>query len=127
MTGPFETAIGLAQATLKKAGPVATVVLRRGTAVTNGVTAIIGQTRTEVGDNENITTEGRMRDFLIDVADYKFAGVASQPKQYDEIDQVIGSKTHTWQVLPVGGDKPFRPSDPFGKRWRIHAQLKGIA
>lgn len=74
------------------------------------------------------TSVGPMRldaddvDFLIAEADLRADGVPVEPRADDRVYRSLDGTTHVYEVLPRGGDKPWRWSDPQRTIRRIHAR-----
>lgn len=94
--------------------------------------ATVGRTPFETDDSEGAKISYELRDYLVQAADLVLGGVQVEPERGDEIDQVIGGATLTYQVMPPvtissGGvgqkEDCFRYSDEFRKTLRIHTKL----
>jgi hypothetical protein len=110
------------EASKRKAYRSATVSIKRGASTTTGVTAAIGSTRLVAADSNGVMFEERVRDYIIDVADYRISGVAVEPNENDRIIDSSSGTTLTFQVLPEPGGAEKRWSDPYGIAWRIHTK-----
>lgn len=64
-------------------------------------------------------------EFLVRTSDLVIAGVTVEPARGDRIKLVRAGLTHVYEVMPLAGEDAFRPSDPFGNLWRIHAKYVG--
>jgi len=60
-------------------------------------------------------------DFLIAAADLSINGVPFEPGRDDRIILTAGGRIHVYDLLPRGGDPPWRWSDPQKTTRRIHA------
>lgn len=88
------------------------------------LTAVRGTTRAETSDGEgNMTVRTVIDDWIIEAAELVLAGELTEPEDGDEIRLTEGEATYVYKVLPIAGEPCFRPSDPFGKRLRIHTKL----
>ncbi len=61
-------------------------------------------------------------DFLIAEADLRVNGLAVEPRADDLIYRSAGGVTHVYEVLPRGGEKPWRWSDPQRTIRRVHGR-----
>jgi hypothetical protein len=103
------------------------VTIRRG-ANTNTATATIGSTPFETTDEAgNVVETFESRDYLIDAVDYMLGGQQVEPQRGDQIDEVIGGTTHTYEVMSPGRGPVFRYTDRYRGRLRIHTKLVGTA
>ena len=108
-------------ASQRKAHASQSVTYRRGTDSVV-VSASIGSTRFEQEDRDGLVVRSQVRDYLIDVADLVLSGGAIEPEVGDLIEETVGSQTHVYQVLPLGGEPAWRYSDPYRKTYRIHTK-----
>lgn len=88
--------------------------------------ATIGETDREAYDAEGFTVKSKIRDWIVQPSDLVLDAVEITPRRGDQVIHVVGSKTFTWEVLDIGGDKHYRPSDPYGNLIRIHSQLSSV-
>jgi len=97
------------------------VVYRRGVL---GVTlqATIGKSMYDQDDGEGIVTRSQVRDFLIDTYALLSSLIGSLPRRGDTIVEIDGNSTFIFEVMALGGDPPWRYSDPFRLKLRIHTK-----
>lgn len=85
--------------------------------------ATIGKTLGEQDAGDGLILRTEIRDYLIDVADLKIDGQNFLPERGDQIIEVDEGERFTYEVLPIGNQKPWRYSDPFRLKLRIHTKL----
>ena len=97
------------------------VVYRRGEL---GVTlqATIGRSMYDQDDGEGIVTRSQVRDFLIDTYALLSSIIGTLPRRGDTIVEIDGEHTFIFEVMALGGDPPWRYSDPFRLKLRIHTK-----
>ncbi len=97
------------------------IVYRRGEL---GVTlrATIGKSMYDQDDGEGIVTRSQVRDFLIDTDGLLRSVINSLPRRGDTIVEIDGNQTFIFEVMALGGDPPWRYSDPFRLKLRIHTK-----
>lgn len=122
MTSRFNSRIAAGFARLKsQAGE--TVAIRRAEYTTEEVTAIVGSSRFEDASAEGLKVRVRIRDYLVDVADYVINGVAVEPQPGDEILQELDGQTRVFEISsPGSSEPPWRYSDSLQTRYRIHTR-----
>lgn len=98
------------------------VSLVRGGIETQGVTARVILQEYQGEGEDGLTTTFILTDFVLDIDDYEFGGGAVEPRKGDRIKRVIGSTTHTYEVLPVPNGRVCEWADASGDRWKIHAK-----
>ena len=98
-----------------------TVVYRRGELGVELV-ATIGRSMYDQDDGEGIITRSQVRDFLIDTNLLLFSIIGSLPRRGDQVIEIDGDKTFIFEVMSLGGDPPWRYSDPFRLKLRIHTK-----
>ena len=84
--------------------------------------ATIGRSTYQQNDGEGIVTRSHVRDFLIDTADLVLSSIGSLPRRGDRIHQSDGGTTIVYEVMSLGGEPPWRFSDPFRLKLRIHTK-----
>ena len=99
------------------------VTIARG-AESTVVTATLGETRSEDFLEENLISTVRVRDFLIDVADYKFAIAGTVKPVTGDLITYDGEK---WIVQPLAAEPEARPHGRDTSTWRIHTKKLGTA
>ncbi len=97
------------------------VVYRRGEL---GATlqATIGKSMYDQDDGEGIVTRSQVRDFLIDTYALLSSIIGTLPRRGDTIVEIDGDHTFIFEVMALGGDPPWRYSDPFRLKLRIHTK-----
>lgn len=107
-----------------KAYVAKSIAYRRGTASVTIADATIGRTEFEVIDQNQMLVKVESRDFIFDTAQLILASATVLPEQGDLIDEVIGSETWTYEVMaPLPRSAPWRFSDPYHLRLRVHTKL----
>ena len=86
------------------------------------LTATIGRSAYDQDNGEGIVTRSQVRDFLIDTNALLLSAIGSLPRRGDRIVEVDGGTTFTFEVMPFGGEPPWRYSDPFRLKLRIHTK-----
>lgn len=99
-----------------------TVVYRRGELVAE-LQATIGESTYQQDDGAGSITRAQVRDYLIDTGLLVLDGIATLPKAGDKIIETEGQKQFTYEVMSLGSDTPWRYSDPFRLKLRIHTKL----
>lgn len=118
----FQERVAAGQARIKSHA-AERVALRRAEYTTEDVPAIVGSTRIEEAAVEGLQVRIRIRDYLIDVADYQINEVQVLPQSGDEIVETIGEVDCVFEVFsPGGSEPPWRFSDPGRTRYRIHTR-----
>jgi hypothetical protein len=89
-----------------------------------GIQAVKGNTKTETSDQNGTIIEAREVDWVIKASLIVVNGVQTNPAEGDLVEFVNAlSQTETYEVMPLAGQKCFRPSDNLGIYLRIHAKL----
>jgi hypothetical protein len=84
--------------------------------------ATIGKSMYDQDDGEGIVTRSQVRDFLIDTQSLLLSVIGSLPRRGDTIVETDGDTTFIFEVMALGGDPPWRYSDPFRLKLRIHTK-----
>jgi hypothetical protein len=84
--------------------------------------ATIGKSMYDQDDGEGIVTRSQVRDFLIDTQSLLLSVIGSLPRRGDTIVEIDGDTTFIFEVMALGGDPPWRYSDPFRLKLRIHTK-----
>jgi hypothetical protein len=84
--------------------------------------ATIGRSTYEQDDGEGIITRSQVRDFLIDTADLLLSAIGTLPRRGDRVLETDGNTTFVFEVMALGGEPPWRYSDPFRLKLRIHTK-----
>ena len=87
------------------------------------VTATIGKSTYQQDDGEGTLTRAQVRDYLIDTAMLVIAGEPTLPRGGDRIRESDGDKVFIYEVMSLGSEAPWRYSDPFRLKLRIHTKL----
>ena len=61
-------------------------------------------------------------DFLIDTYSLLDSIIGSLPRRGDAIVEIDGNHTFIFEVMALGGEPPWRYSDPFRLKLRIHTK-----
>lgn len=105
-----------------KANCSTTVSLRRHVSETTGVSATVGSSDHQQIDELGGVIQMESRDYLIDSDDYTFSGVETEPKRGDVIVETIDGVVNEFEVMPFLGGAPWRWSDDYHTKYRIHTQ-----
>jgi hypothetical protein len=97
------------------------IVYRRGELGVS-LKATIGRSLYDQDDGEGIVTRSQVRDFLIDTLSLLDSIIGSLPRRGDTIVEIDGNATFIFEVMALGGDPPWRYSDPFRLKLRIHTK-----
>lgn len=127
---PIIAATKAARHSQKKLAGCAVVICRKvddETVYESGeIIATLGETSTEESFESGVVISSRLRDFLIDAADYKFEelndGNPVKPECGDVIKVCLESGDSHFKVVPVTEDRAFERSDRWGIVWRIHTK-----
>jgi hypothetical protein len=63
-----------------------------------------------------------VRDFLIDTQSLLLSIIGTLPRRGDKIVEIDGDQTFVFEVMALGGEPPWRYSDPFRLKLRIHTR-----
>lgn len=95
------------------------VTVSRGV-LSDTLTAIPGDTIVEAEDEESNRVKMKVRDYLIDRAEFEaIVGAGEKPKRGDSIVEVVADFTRTFEVIEVGGESS-RWWDKAGQVLRVH-------
>jgi hypothetical protein len=86
------------------------------------VQATLGKSEFEQTDAQGFKTISEVRDWLIPTADLVLGGTTVLPERGDQIQESADDGTHLYEVVPVGGEPPYRYSDPYRRLLRIHVR-----
>jgi len=84
--------------------------------------ATLGSTTYEVTDDAGATVQTKATDFIVSADALVLGGEMVKPQPGDRIEVPAGDKVLVFEVMDLGGAGHYRPADPFGKAWRIHAK-----
>ncbi len=90
--------------------------------VTAELTATIGVSRYEQDDGKGIVTRAQVRDYLIDTQSLIQSPIGTLPRRGDRITEQDGNTTYVFEIMSIGGEPPWRYSDPFRVKLRIHTK-----
>ncbi len=97
------------------------VVYRRGE-LGAALQATIGKSMYDQDDGEGIVTRSQVRDFPHRYSLVLESIIGSLPRRGDTIVEIDGDHTFIFEVMALGGDPPWRYSDPFRLKLRIHTK-----
>jgi len=86
------------------------------------LTATIGMSRYEQDDGEGVITRAQVRDYLIDTRSLIQSAIGTLPRRGDRILEQNGDTTFVFETMSIGSDPPWRYSDPFRVKLRIHTK-----
>ena len=105
-----------------------TVTYSRDTDDIENLAAAVGRSTFEGTNNEGLITQAQVRDYLIAAAYLVISDAQIEPRPGDTIAEVIGTTTHTYEVVAPQPDEPcYSYSDPDKTQLRIHTKLRGTA
>ena len=120
----LKTGVTRLAALMKSHGSSLVTVSRHGEDDLVDVSATVGSSPFLIADAYGFETHIRMRDYLITAADYVFGGVIVEPQDGDQIIEVDGDVTRTFEAMSPDSDEPsWRYSDPHRVMLRIHTKL----
>ena len=85
--------------------------------------ATIGKSEYEKDDGEGIITRAQVRDFLINTKDLLQSAIGTWPRRGDRILEAVDDTTFIYELMSIGNEPPWRYSDPFRVKLRIHTKL----
>ena len=85
--------------------------------------ATIGKSEYEQDDGEGVITRAQVRDFLINTKDLLGSPIGTWPRRGDRILESDGETTFIYELMSIGSEPPWRYSDPFRVKLRIHTKL----
>jgi hypothetical protein len=112
MPSAFERALGLAHKAEKRLAYVDVVYTRGG--LRCPLRAVLGETRVESTDFEGIKVNLHVRDYILTVAELKFAGQQFVPQAGDQILEAVGDETFVQELKPLQGN---------GNAWQWHGPI----
>ena len=86
------------------------------------LTATIGMSRYEQDDGEGVITRAQVRDYLINTRSLVQSAIGALPRRGDRILEQDGDTTFVFETMSIGSDPPWRYSDPFRVKLRIHTK-----
>ncbi|TWU40171.1 hypothetical protein Q31b_35160 [Novipirellula aureliae] len=87
------------------------------------LSATIAKSEYEQDDGDGVITRAQVRDFLIDTDTLLLSIIGSLPRRGDCIVEVDGDTTFIFELMSIGNEPPWRYSDPFRVKLRIHTKL----
>jgi len=87
------------------------------------LSATIDKSEYEQDDGEGIVTRAQVRDFLINTKDLLSSVIGTWPRRGDRIIETDGEITFVYELMSIGNEPPWRYSDPFRIKLRIHTKL----
>ena len=99
-----------------------TVTYSRGAASVE-VAATVGRTVFRTVEDYGVEVREVSRDYLITAADLILAEVVVRPVAGDQIEEVGGETTYTYEVMSFAGEPEWRWSDPHYDTLRVHTKL----
>lgn len=82
----------------------------------------IGRSLYQQDDGEGVITRSQVRDYLINTADLLNSVIGSLPRRGDQIIEQDGNQVLTFEAMALGGEPPWRYSDPFRFKIRLHTK-----
>jgi hypothetical protein len=107
---------------LKTSVSVSVTLRRRGYADAV-VSATPGTTRVEQEMDDGSSLRLESRDYLIDVDDYRFGGVITNPQDGDLVIETIDAVERQYELRPFAGESCARHMDQYRIKWRCHTKL----
>jgi hypothetical protein len=105
---------------------VRSVTYNRG-ATSVAIFATKAQTMFRFVDEYGVTQRIESTDWLVRTADLTDAGITLDPQRGDQIDEVVGATTLTFEVLAPNDEPHWRWHDRARSTLRIHSKLVGEA
>ena len=87
------------------------------------LSATIGKSEYEQDDGDGVITRAQVRDFLISTKDLLQSPIGTWPRRGDRIIETDGKITFVYELMSIGNEPPWRYSDPFRIKLRIHTKL----
>ena len=98
------------------------VSLKRGTATTADITAVMDNANYEIQGDAGTITRLRLRDWWIAKTDYEISGVVVEPRSGDRIAEADGQE---WEISPILGTS-LGDRDAYedwdGNQWWLHSK-----
>jgi hypothetical protein len=82
----------------------------------------VGRSLYQQDDGEGVITRSQVRDYLFDTADLLNSVIGSLPRRGDQIIEREGDQELTFEAMALGGEPPWRFSDPFRFKIRLHTK-----
>ena len=75
------------------------------------------------GNRNNIMVRKEVRDFIINVEDYRTGATAFEPERDDIIEEIEGNKKYIYKVLPTNNEPVFKFTGAYRFSYRVHTKL----
>lgn len=85
--------------------------------------AMVGKSEYEQDDGEGVITRAQVRDFLVNTKDLLHSTIGTWPRRGDRILETDGDTTFVYELMSIGNEPPWRYSDPFRFKLRLHTKL----
>ena len=82
----------------------------------------IGRSLYQQDDGEGVITRSQVRDYLINTVDLLNSVIGGLPRRGDQIIEQDGNQVLTFEAMALGGEPPWRYSDPFRFKIRLHTK-----
>lgn len=115
--------LAAAARTARAAAGVQIVYRRDGQTCDAPLMATIGRTSRQNYEADGLVSRVEARDYLFAPEDCTLAGEQLEPAAGDQIDEVQGDVTFTYEVRPLGQEPCWRWSDPHRVTRRVHTIL----
>lgn len=99
-----------------------TVTFVRGQHETASFTAVATEKVYEVIGRDGFAMHIESRDYHLPAASVLVNGSAVEPRNGDRIKETIGGVLQTFEVVPMGSDKPAAEARSDGARWLVHTK-----
>lgn len=97
-------------------------VIYRRDALSTEIAVTVGRSLYQQDDGEGVITRSQVRDYLFDTADLLNSVIGSLPRRGDQIIEREGDQELTFEAMALGGEPPWRFSDPFRFKIRLHTK-----
>ena len=74
-------------------------------------------------NRRGIMVRTEVRDFIIEIEDYRVLATAKEPKEGDLIEETMGSLMHRYEVLSVNNEPVFILTGAYRTAYRVHTKL----
>lgn len=113
---------GLAWLSQQLTAHASRAVIYRRDALSAELRATIGRSLYEQDNGEGVITRSQVRDYLIDTSELMNSVIGSLPRRGDQIIELENNCQYTFEVMSLAGEPPWRYSDPFRLKLRIHTR-----
>ena len=97
------------------------VIYRRGQLGVE-LSATIGKSEYDQDSSDGLITRSQVRDYLINTDELLQSIIATLPKRGDQIVELENNQTFVFEVMALGSEPPWRYSDPFRNKIRVHTK-----